>query len=129
MSGGREDDTQNGGGGTDTIFGNHGRDVTDGGDGDDVLWALTSRDVTAIGDTEGDELWGGEGDDRFRVRDGEVDLVHCGGGDRDRVLADQLDQVDLDCERVDRREITSLEHVRDQRENRMEDPRADRIEG
>ena len=118
MAGGRGDDNQQGGGGSDMVFAGPGRDVTDGGDGRDLLWALARVDVSAIGDTEGDELSGGEGNDRFRVRDGEVDLVHCGGGDRDRVLADQFDQVDADCERVHRREVTSLAEVQDEQENR-----------
>ena len=39
------------------------------------------------------------GNDRFYVRDGEVDKVHCGDG-HDWVLADQFDQIDTDCERV-----------------------------
>jgi Ca2+-binding RTX toxin-like protein len=76
--------------------------------------------VTVIGDTEGDELSGGGGRDLFRVRDGEVDLVHCGDGN-DRVLADQFDTVDLDCEHVHRRAVTSLDQVADQEENRTED--------
>jgi Ca2+-binding RTX toxin-like protein len=105
-----------------------GRDVSDGGNGHDVLWALSRKDVTAIGDLEGDELSGGEGHDRFRVRDGEQDLVHCGGG-FDRVLADQFDQVDADCERVNRREITSLQQVEDEEENRPEEPSEDDDEG
>ncbi len=61
MSGGRDDDTQNGGDGSDKIYANQGRDVSDGGDGHDVLWALSRKDVTAIGDTEGDELIGRRG--------------------------------------------------------------------
>jgi len=125
MSGGKGDDTQNGGGGSDRIFANRGRDVSDGGDGRDVLWALSRFDVTALGDTEGDELSGGDGNDRLRVRDGEVDKVHCGGGDRDRVLADQYDEVDADCERVIRRAITSLDQVEDEKENRTEEPSED----
>ena len=72
-----------------------------------------------IGDPNGDELTGGNGNDRFRVRDGEVDLVHCGEGD-DRVKADQFDQVDNDCEHVDRRDVTSLDQVDDGDENRVE---------
>ena len=55
----------------------------------------------------------------FRVRDGEVDLVHCGEG-RDLVLADQFDAVDNDCERVHRRDVTSLDQVDDGAENRVE---------
>jgi Ca2+-binding RTX toxin-like protein len=124
MSGGQGDDTQTGGPGADKIFANPGRDHSDGGDGPDVLWALARADVTAIGDPEGDELSGGGGADRFRVRDGELDIVHCGEG-RDRVLADQFDQVDNDCERVFRREITSLDQVDDQEENRTENPSSD----
>ena len=128
MSGGRDDDTQNGGAGRDLIFANPGRDVTDGGAGDDVLWALARADVESIGDPNGDSLTGGDGDDRFRVRDGEVDAVHCGNG-RDRVFADQFDAVDSDCEIVRRREVTSLEQVDDRQENRQESPRQDSQEG
>jgi Ca2+-binding RTX toxin-like protein len=124
MSGGRDDDTQSGGAGSDKLFANQGRDVSDGGDGPDVLWALSRKDVTAIGDTEGDELSGGGGADRFRVRDGEVDLVHCGDG-FDRVLADQFDQVDGDCELVRRNDVTSLDQVEDQEENSTENPPED----
>jgi Ca2+-binding RTX toxin-like protein len=124
MSGGRGDDRQSGGPGADKIFANPGRDSSDGGEGHDVLWALARVDVTAIGDAEGDELTGGAGRDLFLVRDGEVDLVHC-GEDRDRVIADQFDQVDNDCERVDRRDITSLDQVEDGEENRTENPTLD----
>jgi hypothetical protein len=117
-----------GGPGFDLIFANPGRDVSDGGDGRDVLWALARVDVTVIGDPDGDELAGGEGGDRFFVRDGEIDKVHCGGGN-DRVRADQFDQVDNDCEQVDRRDITSLDQVEDQEENRTENPPEDNDEG
>ena len=127
MSGGRDNDTQNGGGGSDKIYANQGRDKSDGGDGHDVLWALSRKDVTAIGDLEGDELTGGEGRDRFLVRDGEQDIVHCGNG-RDQVLADQFDQIDADCERVLRRDITSLDQVEDEEENRTEEPAEDNDE-
>ena len=124
MSGGRGDDVQGGGRGADKIFANRGRDRSDGGAGRDVLWALARADVASIGDPEGDELTGGAGADRFRVRDGELDLVHCGEG-WDRVIADQFDQVDNDCERVNRRDITSLDQVEDREENRTENPTLD----
>jgi Ca2+-binding RTX toxin-like protein len=124
MSGGQGDDTQSGGPGADKIFANPGRDRSDGGDGRDVLWALARADVAMIGDPEGDDLTGGTGADRFRVRDGELDSVHCGEG-RDRVIADQFDQVDNDCDRVIRRDITSLDQVEDQEENRTENPSSD----
>jgi Ca2+-binding RTX toxin-like protein len=119
ISGGKDDDTLSGGARGDVIFANRGRDRSDGGDGPDRLWALSRFDVEFIGDPNGDELSGGNGRDRFRVRDGEVDLVHCGDG-IDRVLADQFDQVDNDCEHVDRRDVTSLDQVDDGDENRVE---------
>jgi Ca2+-binding RTX toxin-like protein len=128
MSGGLGNDTQNGGAGRDLIFANPGRDVSHGGAGNDVLWALARADVTSIGDQDGDLLTGGDGNDRFRVRDGEVDAVHCGAG-QDRVLADQLDAVDPDCESVVRRDVTSLEQVDDREETRQESPRQDSQEG
>ncbi len=124
MSGGQGDDTQTGGPGAVKIFANPGRDRSDGGDGRDVLWALARADVTSIGDAEGDELTGGTGADRFLVRDGELDLVHCGEG-RDHVVADQFDTVDNDCERVIRREITSLDQVEDREEDLTENPSLD----
>ena len=120
ISGGRGDDTLSGGLRGDVIFANRGRDRSDGGAGPDRLWALSRYDVTAIGDAEGDDLTGGDGNDRFRVRDGELDAVHCGAG-RDTVLADQFDAVDNDCERVRRRDVTSLDQVADGPENRVED--------
>jgi hypothetical protein len=85
---------------------------------------LSRKDVSAIGDAEGDQLTGGEGRDRFLVRDREVDLIHCGEG-RDQVLADQFDQVDNDCERVLRRDITSLDQIEDREDNNTEDPAED----
>ena len=93
-----------------------------------MLWALSHYDVTALGDPAGDELFGGAGPDRFRVRDGEVDRVHCGEG-HDRVLADQYDQVDADCELVKRVPVTSLTQVEDGPENRVEAPAPDADEG
>jgi hypothetical protein len=98
-----------------------------------VLWALARVDVPVIGDPDGDELTGdeltgGEGRDRFFVRDGELDRVHCGGGG-DRALADQLDQVDADCERLERREISSGDQVEDQEQKSTENPPEDDDEG
>lgn len=113
MSGGRGDDTQNGGAGDDVIFANVGQDTSSGGDGGDVLWAMARKDV-APGpgvDQVGDTLDGGNGNDRFRTRDGEVDRITCGAGDRDRAILDQVDVItdataenpNGSCERVDRR--------------------------
>jgi Ca2+-binding RTX toxin-like protein len=98
LRGGRGDDLQSGGRGADLIFAGRGADRSDGGGGPDLLWALARPDVAAIGDPNGDELSGGRGRDRFRVRDGEADRVFCGDG-RDRVIADSR-YVLSGCERV-----------------------------
>lgn len=57
---------------------------------------------TITGSAGGDRLFGEEGDDRFLARDGEFDVVGCGRG-RDSVVADQIDLVGHDCERVSQR--------------------------
>ena len=42
--------------------------------------SVTRGDVTSNADTVGDTLHGGDGNDRFHTRDGEVDTVDCGPG-------------------------------------------------
>ena len=56
---------------------------------------------TVTGGPGRDRLSGGPGRDRLKARDGRRDSVRCGSG-RDRVIADQLDRVAADCERVSR---------------------------
>ena len=85
MAGGAGDDVQDGGAGNDVIFANRGVDTSIGGDGDDVLWAMARADVTAPGDQVGDTLDGGNGNDVFRTRDGEVDRITCGAREGHRV--------------------------------------------
>jgi Ca2+-binding RTX toxin-like protein len=129
MSGGKGDDTQHGGPGADLIFANRGADTTVGDNGNDVLWALAKADVAFPGDPSGDKLDGGDGNDRFRVRDGEIDQVTCGDG-FDRVLADQFDLITDatpsdptgSCEVVTRRDAST---VSDREENRFESPSDD----
>ena len=121
-----------GGGGNDRIFANLGQDRSFGGDGNDDLWALARGDVTMLGDPLGDALAGGDGNDRFHVRDGEVDAVDCGAGN-DRVIADQFDLIlgatpanfNGSCERVTRR---SVQPGADAQENRLQSPAEDRKE-
>jgi Ca2+-binding RTX toxin-like protein len=69
-------------GGNDRLFGLAGADRLDGGRGRDTLS-------------------GGPGNDTILVRDGARDSVSCGPG-RDRVVADRVDRVARDCERVER---------------------------
>jgi Ca2+-binding RTX toxin-like protein len=96
MSGGTGDDVQDGGQGDDVIFANGGQDTSIGGDGDDVLWALARSDVHpgpgGAVDQVGDTLDGGNGNDVFHTRDGEVDRVTCGAGN-DRALLDTVDVI------------------------------------
>jgi Ca2+-binding RTX toxin-like protein len=96
MAGGTGDDHQDGGPGNDVIFANLGQDVDSGGDGNDVLWALARGDVQpgpgGAVDQAGDTLDGGNGDDTFRTRDGEVDRITCGAGN-DTALLDQVDVI------------------------------------
>ena len=85
-------DAQDGGAGNDHIFANRGVDTSVGGDGNDVLWAMARADVTGPGDQVGDTLDGGNGNDVFRTRDGEVDRVTCGAGE-DRAFLDGFDVI------------------------------------
>jgi Ca2+-binding RTX toxin-like protein len=92
MGGGHGDDKQYGGAGNDTIYAGRGRDETWGEDGNDTLWALARFDVKGPNDTLGDTLHGGPGDDTFKTRDGEVDVIDCGPG-VDTALLDFKDQI------------------------------------
>ncbi len=88
--------------------------------------------MTAPGDLVADALDGGDGDDLFRVRDGEVDRITCGDGN-DRVRADQFDVI-VDatvgdptgsCERVDRADASTES---DSEEDKVESETEDRQE-
>jgi Ca2+-binding RTX toxin-like protein len=128
MSGGAGNDSQSGGAGNDLIFANQGADVSEGGDGNDVLWALARVDVTSPGDPNGDALSGGNGNDRFRVRDGEADRITCGNGN-DVVIADQFDVItdatgadaNGSCERVVRGSVPDSDSPEAREENQAND--------
>lgn len=130
VSGGFGDDQLQGGDGADRIFANQGVDTIDGGNGNDDLWALSRKDVTGPGDTTGDTLIGGAGDDRFHTYDGEADRITCGEG-RDRVIADVYDVIadatpenpNGSCEHVTRTRPES-----DKQEGATEAPSEDRQE-
>ena len=96
MAGGSGNDAQDGGAGNDTIYANVGQDVSAGGEGNDNLWALARADVTpgpgGAVDQVGDTLDGGNGNDTFHTRDGEVDRITCGAGN-DTALLDQVDVI------------------------------------
>lgn len=75
--------------------------VADGGAGNDRIVGRRGQDVL-IGGPGRDEVSGAGQDDRILVRDGEVDVVRCGWGNADTVIADRFDVVASDCERVRR---------------------------
>lgn len=103
MGGGDGNDVQWGGPGNDIIYAGRGQDTTYGEDGDDQLWALARWDVKGRNDVNGDHLVGGNGNDTFRTRDGERDLIDCGPG-VDTVYADFKDVLvnPSECEVVQR---------------------------
>jgi Ca2+-binding RTX toxin-like protein len=90
ISGGVGDDVLVGGPGNDVVYGNQGADQLIGGAGNDTLWGLALADVPQPGV---DVLRGEDGNDVFRTRDGEPDLIDCGAGRRDRALIDFADVV------------------------------------
>jgi RTX calcium-binding nonapeptide repeat (4 copies) len=92
-----------GGPGSDVLRTGSPADTIDGGDGNDDLGAGGGSDVLD-GGLGYDVLRGDAGDDQLRVADGLLDRVECGAG-RDRVDADTLDDVAIDCEDVSRRPV------------------------
>jgi Ca2+-binding RTX toxin-like protein len=78
--------------GNDRLDGGPGNDHLDAGRGFDRLLGGPGRDV----------LSGGPASDLLFSLDGERDILRCGAG-VDAVVADRLDSVARDCERVSRR--------------------------
>lgn len=78
-------------GGNDVLIGRRGGDCLFGGEGNDLHVGGPGRDYM---DGEG-------GNDRFFARDGRRDTIKCGKG-RDLVIADRIDRVGRQCERVRR---------------------------
>ena len=84
-------DTLSGEDGPDRLFGGPGTDTLDGGPGNDLL----------KGGPDADTIGGGPGKDVIHAaRDGAIDTVSCGDGDRDIAIVDATDIVAPDCERV-----------------------------
>jgi Tol biopolymer transport system component len=73
--------------------------VAYGGAGNDRIVGRRGEDVL-IGGSGRDYMSGGGQSDFVRSRDRERDVVVCGPGTADRVIADGLDRVAADCERV-----------------------------
>jgi Ca2+-binding RTX toxin-like protein len=90
LDGGPGDDRLDGGTGSDRIVGYVGDDTIVGGDGNDRI----------DGDRGSDRIWAGRGNDLVASgTDGRRDLISCGPG-RDTVVAERIDRIARDCERV-----------------------------
>ena len=102
------DDSMTGSAKPDAFIGESGNDILTGGAGDDALDAGAGNDTLdggagndiLVGGAGSDTIFGGEGNDFVNVRDGQFDTVECGPG-ADTVVADPIDDVAPDCERVD----------------------------
>jgi Ca2+-binding RTX toxin-like protein len=87
--------------GRDRILCGAGNDVIDARAGADVVFAGSGRDRVTLGRGR-DRVSGGGGRDTIRARDRARDVIACGPG-VDTVIADRIDVVRRDCERVRRR--------------------------
>lgn len=101
LYGGPGHDRLVGGPGNDRLIGGTGRDMLIGGPGRDVLNGGPGND-RIVGGSGPDRVNAGPGNDLVNVRDGGRDVVDCGSGRRDRVLADRRDRL-RNCEIVRRR--------------------------
>lgn len=86
------------GAGEDQVIGSAGADTISGGPGVDWIEGDEGGD-RLDGGSGADHLYGGAGNDAITARDGTRDTIDCGPG-RDTVIADKVDVVAKDCERV-----------------------------
>lgn len=122
LIGGPADDRISGGRGQDVIGGGGGDDVLDGGADNDLITYVdvigsdgtlkprttavkvrpsVSRGSGGAGEADTlrnfEQFEGGDGNDRFELRDGRAQSVACNGG-RDTVILDPRDDAGIDCE-------------------------------
>jgi Ca2+-binding RTX toxin-like protein len=76
-------------GGNDVVYGNAGGDRIEGGRSADSIFGGSGNDLLIGGKGE-DSVDGGTGDDSIMVKDGQRDMVNCGGG-TDSVTRDSID--------------------------------------
>jgi Tol biopolymer transport system component len=99
--GGRGRDKLFGLGGADCISGGAGNDTISGGKGNDTLSGGAGNDRITGGPGR-NKVSGGSGNDTINVRNHRRDVVNCGAGKKDRVVADKIDKL-RGCERVTRK--------------------------
>jgi Ca2+-binding RTX toxin-like protein len=98
LSGGSDPDRLSGGGGGDRMSGGRGADRLTGGGGNDRMFGGAGGDRIRVG-KGANRVSAGGGRDRISAANGRRDRISCGGG-RDRVVADDIDRVNRNCERV-----------------------------
>jgi hypothetical protein len=81
----------------DVLWGGSGNDILYGGRGADFLYGEGQFDTDPQGQHE-DVFYGGDGNDQFDAEDGQRDELYCGEG-WDRYLADKFDHVSSSCEK------------------------------
>lgn len=94
-------DRLKGGYGPDVVAGGSGNDRLDGGPHTDRIYGERGNDRIRTGGGR-NFVDGGTGSDRILARNDRRDVIACGAGRRDRVVADRTDIVRADCERVSR---------------------------
>jgi Tol biopolymer transport system component len=87
-----------GGAGGDKLFGLGGADCISGGRGNDTISGGKGNDRISAGPGR-NKVSGGAGNDTINVRNHRRDVVNCGPGRKDRVVADRIDKL-RGCERV-----------------------------
>jgi Ca2+-binding RTX toxin-like protein len=101
INGGSSNDVISAGSSNDRAAGDQGNDRVSGNSGNDTLFGNSGRD-RMNGGSGADRISGGSGNDRVSARDSRRDRINCGSG-RDSVVADRIDVVSRNCERVRRR--------------------------
>ena len=101
LIGGSGSDRLSGGSGSDRMFGGSRADLLIGGAGNDRMFGAGGGDRIRVG-SGANRVSAGGGRDRIAAANGRRDRISCGGG-RDRVVADDIDRVARNCERVIRR--------------------------
>ncbi|MBD0329806.1 MAG: hypothetical protein ICV64_06860 [Thermoleophilia bacterium] len=105
LVGGPGADYLSGGTRHDRLYGGPGNDILDGWEGSDLLVGGAGHDYIVAVDPRGrrwtDGVLAGPGNDVVHARDRARDDIRCGPG-RDHVVADRIDRVARDCERVER---------------------------
>lgn len=96
------DDDLDGGGGNDQVYGDAGNDKVEGSNGSDAVDGGPGLDQI-YGDTGSCSIFCAADPDTLFARDGERDIVDCGGG-ADTATVDQLDVVAF-CVSVDRQTV------------------------